>query len=279
MKVFKRKCGVAWLRFLLVFVAFHSTSAFTAERQNLFDWYYSAVFGTGSYRIGERDVFVASYSYQQELREASDDEYGIHFNFPIALGFYDYEPSDAIDFELPSDVATITLFPGAYYIIPLSADWTIKPFINLGYGKEFEGGTEAWIYSVGVRSLYKFRLEKWRMAIGSSLYYAGNTREDRTDLGFAAADIAWDFNHPTSLEFDDKIVYLGGYLAAYYFSDLEFISSNESTFELNDQYEVGITMSTQSGLEILGFELERVGLAYLTSQNFDAWRLSFSFPY
>jgi len=274
------KSYYSWLLIgLLLFCMVADNTSYAADRQNLFDWYYSAVFGTGSYRIGERDVFVITAPYSNTYREASEDKYEIAYTLPVTLGFYDYATEDIIDLEIPSDVATLTFLPGIHYVIPLSDNWVIKPFANLGYGKEFEGGEEAWIYSAGVRSLYHVRENSWRIAFGSALYYAGNTRESESDLGFAALELAVDISHETDMQMDGQKVYLGGYAAVYLFSNLEFIQSDQTTFELNEQYELGLTISASDHINMLGMELDRIGIGYLASPGFRAWRLVFSFPY
>jgi hypothetical protein len=274
------KFNCSWLLAgFLIFGIFADNTTYAADRQNLFDWYYSAVFGTGSYRIGERDVFVVTVTNGDILREASDDKYEIVYTLPVTLGFYDYSVEDIPNLEIPTDVATLTFLPGIHYVIPLSDDWTIKPFVNLGYGKEFAGGEEAWIYSAGVRSLYRIRENSWRIAFGSALYYAGNTRESETDLGFAALELAVDISHETDMQLDSQNIYLGGYAAVYLFSNLEFIQSDQTTFELNEQYELGLTLSANDHINLLGMELDRIGIGYLASSGFRAWRLVFSFPY
>jgi hypothetical protein len=256
-----------------------SQSAFAVERQNLFDWYYSAVFGTGAYSIAGRDVFVINIPYERTLREASEDKYKLVLTAPLTLGFYDYGFDSITDLDIPTDVATATLLPGIYAIVPMSEDWTLKPFANLGYGKEFAGGEDAIIYSAGVRSLYRIRDDAWHIALGNALYYAGNTRAGQTDLGFAAFEAAIDVSHETGYVVEGQKLYLGVYAALYTFSNLEFIESEDTTFEVRDQYEIGVSMSTHKPVKVLGIEMDRIGIGYLTSGDLKAVRLAFSFPY
>jgi hypothetical protein len=253
--------------------------SYAVERQNLLDWYYSAAFGTGSYRIGERDVFAVQVPYRTEIRPATDKKYAIFLDASLTAGFYDYNFDKALELEVPSDVATLSIFPGIYYFIPLSGQWTIKPFLNIGYGKEFEGGEEAVIYSSGISSLYSFKKNDWRMAFGSSLYYAGNTREEKTDLGFMAFEASLDFAHPTSWTLNGQTMYLGGYATIFSFSNLEFVQLDQSVFEVNKQYEIGIALRTEKSIELFGSEFNRIGLGYRFGEDFTAWKIVFSLPY
>ena len=271
------------IRYLLVMFmtvsAFYLQPCHAADRQNLFDWYYSAVFGTGAYSIAGRDVFLISGPYERTVREATPDNREIVFTLPVTLGFYDYNVDSITDLEIPTDVAMATIFPGFYTIVPMSRRWTLKPFVNFGYGKEFAGGEEAFIYAGGVRSMFRMREDQWRLAFGNALYYAGNTRQGETDMGFAAFETAVDVSHATGYAIQGQQLYLGPYAALYLFSNLEFIESDQTTFELDHQYEVGLSMSTQKPITILGAEFDRIGIGYLTASNFKAWRLVFSLPY
>ena len=115
--------------------------------------------------------------------------------------------------------------------------------------------------------------------MGNALYYAGNTRKDATDLGFAAFEAAIDISHETDYVVDSQKLYLGVYATYYLFSNLEFIESDVNTIEVRDQYEFGISMSTHKPVDVLGFEMDRIGIGYLTSGDLKALRLTFSFPY
>jgi len=103
---------------LLAIFLFDLSIAHSVDRQNLFDWYYSAVFGTDAYRIGDRDVFVVTVPYEKQIREATDDKFEVMFRASVTAGFYDYQIGDIGDLEIPTDVATLTFLPGAYYVIP-----------------------------------------------------------------------------------------------------------------------------------------------------------------
>jgi len=267
------------LSLIIVLLWLFAGNCYAADRQNLFDWYYSAVFGTGTYKIEERDVFVVSVPYQKQLRPASKDEYEIILDASLSAGFYNYDIQSAIGLEIPTDVATLTVFPGIYYVIPLTERWKIKPYVNIGYGKEFEGGEEAWIYSAGIRSLYRHDSDGWRVALGNAIYYAGNTRKGKTDLGLVGFDVMFDLNHVTDWQIDNQTIYLGGYAGIYLFSNLEFIESDQAVLQINKQYEVGVTLSSRQEFSILGVSMKRVGLGYLYGDGFYAWRLMFSIPY
>lgn len=248
------------------------------DSQNVFDWYYSAVFGTGVYRVGGRDVAMFRIPYEREIWTERESPNSFHLSVPVTLGVYAFDAEDIPDLRL-DDVATVTVFPGLAYRIPVGDRWRVTPFINVGYGKEFNTGEEATIYSTGVRTRGDFRYGRWRWLLGNALYYAGNTRDAIPDLGFAGFEMALDVSHATSWRFRDNRLYTGAYVAFYGYSDLEFVLPEADKVEVANQYEVGFTFQTPQPVEMMGFEFDRVGIGYLTSDDFDAIRLVLSFPY
>ena len=248
------------------------------DSQNVFDWYYSAVFGTGVYRVGGRDVAMFRVPYTRELWSGKDNSHSLEITVPLTLGVYAFEAEDIPDLRI-DDVATATVLPGLTYRMPLNERWQLTPFANVGYGKEFSTGEEAVIYSAGVRSRGTFRSGEWRWLLGNALYYAGNTRDRIPDLGFAGFEVALDASHPTPWQFHGQRLRAGAYVAYYAYSDLEFVNPEAATVTVSNQYEAGLTLQVPQPVKVMGFGFERVGLGYLTSDDLDAIRLVFSFPY
>lgn len=248
------------------------------DSQNVFDWYYSAVFGTGVYRVGGRDVAMFRVPYTRELWAGADRSDSVELTVPLTLGVYAFEAEDIPDLRI-DDVATATLFPGLTYRLPIHENWRLSPFVNVGYGKEFSAGEEALIYSGGVRSLGTFQLGEWRWLLGNAIYYAGNTRDAIPDLGFGGFEAAVDASHPTPWQFHGERLHAGAYAAYYAYSDLEFVRPEAATVTVANQYEVGLTLQLRQPIKIMGIGLDRAGIGYLTSDDLEAIRFVFSFPY
>ena len=62
-----------------------SLHAEEVRKQNLFDWYYAAVFGTGVYSVADRNVFMLRIPYERTLRAASEEKYAIMLQVPDAF--------------------------------------------------------------------------------------------------------------------------------------------------------------------------------------------------
>ena len=264
---------------LLVTLAFADTVAGQVEdSQNVFDWYYSAVFGTGVYSVSGRDVAMFRVPYTRELWSGEDRPDSLELTVPLTLGVYAFDAEDIPDLRI-DDVATATLFPGLVYRMPIHEHWRLSPFVNVGYGKEFSTGEEALIYSAGVRSLGTFQSGQWRWLLGNALYYAGNTRDAIPDLGFGGFELAIDASHPVPWTFHGQTLRGGIYGAYYAYSDLEFVNPEAATVKVANQYEAGLTLQVSKPVEVMGVGVDRVGIGYLTSDDLEAIRFVFSFPY
>jgi len=266
------------LLLIVVFLNQDHAYAQAEDSQNVFDWYYSAVFGTGVYSVGGRDVAMFRVPYTRELWPGRESPNTLDLTVPVTLGVYAFEAEDIPNLRI-EDVATATVFPGLVYRMPVTEHWRISPFINIGYGKEFSVGEEALIYSAGVRSRGEFMSGDWRWLIGNALYYAGNTRDNIPDLGFGGFEMAVDASYPSPLQFHGMSMRAGAYVAYYAFSDLEFVSPEDATVTVANQYELGLTLQSPQPMKVMGIGFDRVGIGYLRSEDLEAIRFVFSFPY
>ncbi|HEX7248887.1 MAG TPA: hypothetical protein VF262_00735, partial [Burkholderiales bacterium] len=143
-----------------------------AHPDQLFNWYYASVFGTGYYRIGEEQVGVLRVPLRYELRPASTERWGIHLTLPVTVAFAEF---DLDDFNLGKVRAQgLTVLPGIEAEILLQDNWTVRPFVNVGGGWEFETNNPSTIFSLGATTRHtRPAFEASRLALGGKLAYAG----------------------------------------------------------------------------------------------------------
>src|SRR5690606_9020612 len=138
----------------------------SARAGELFNWYYAAAYGTGVYQIGEETVGVLRLPLGYQLRKMTTDQWGWRVTLPVSAALAEF---DLGEFNLgKTSVAGLSVLPGVEAEIQLSPGWTLKPFINIGGGWEFQRGTSALIYSTGVATAYTRPLENgWKSMLGS----------------------------------------------------------------------------------------------------------------
>jgi hypothetical protein len=247
--------------------------------EQLFNWYYASVFGTGYYRIGEEQVGVLRVPVRYELRPASAERWGIRLTLPVTLAVAEFNLDD---FNLGKLRAQgLSVLPGIELEIPLRADWSLRPFVNLGGGWEFESNHSSTIFSLGATTLHTRRLgEDSRLALGGRLAYAGySAGAEASDL--VLLSLGGEIAVPLGFEVAGR-----GALVAFqligtaYFKELEFLLPSTGTEQVSHEVELGLALGVVRPFEVLGVTFDRVGLAYRQGNNgLRGVRLVASFPF
>jgi hypothetical protein len=251
-----------------------------AERpEELFNWYYASVFGTGYYRVGEEQVGAIRVPLRYDLRAASAEHWGIRLTLPVTFALAEF---DLDDFNLGKVRAHgMTALPGIELEIPLRADWWLRPFVNLGGGWEFESNSSATIFSLGATTLYtRPAFEGSRLALGGRLAYAGySAGAEASDL--VLLSLGGEIAVPLGFELAGR-----GALVAFqligtvYFKELEFLMPSTGTEEVSREVELGVALGVVRPFEVLGVSFDRLGLAYRQGDNgLRGVRLVASFPF
>ena len=245
----------------------------------LFNWYYASVFGTGYYKIGEESVAVVRLPFAYTLREPSEEHWGIKLTFPVAAAFARF---DLQDFDLGNvSTAGLSVLPGIEAQIPVGKRWTVKPFANVGMGRDFQHDTNALIYSVGVSSIYQRPInDNVLSAVGAKLTYAGyQSGGEKSVLG--ALSVGGDLGFPLRKEISGRPLILGTQLiGTVYFNNLDFLMPGSGTEKVSSEVEVGLTLSVRRPFEVLGIGFDRIGIAYRRGSNdLRGVRLVGAFPF
>jgi hypothetical protein len=251
------------------------------SEQQLLNWYYGAVFGTGVYRSGDRTVSVVQIPFGHEFQPRTDEQYGIKLTVPVSFGFYDFEFDELLNGQTPRSVSTVSVFPGIELSFKAADNWLLTPYANAGKGWEISGSQEAWIYAVGIKSRVWHSIgSDSELSLGNQLTLSGYRPEGQANqpLGLFVAGlnletpIGWQpWGHPTRIGY--HLIYY------YYFSRLAYPLSDNLNNKISEEGEIGISLSTPKPLSLALFDLDRIGLAFRVGSGLQAVRLFFSLPY
>lgn len=236
----------------------------TVQNQSeLINWYYAATFGTGFYTAGDRTVAVLQAPISYGLKPPSEGEWGVKLLLPISFGFYNYSLNSVVDHGLPSRLNTVSAVPGIEFERIVSPRLDIRPYVSAGWGKDLSGSDSAFIYDVGIRGRYLLA-EKGGVAFSllgrvSEAGYrpqGGSTQP----LGFVAAGI--DITVPTGHELADHPVSIGFTPSYwYYYRRLKFAQFSAPENRITEQTEFALSLVTSKPWNVLGFDLDRIGIA------------------
>ncbi len=274
--------GAAFLALLCCFTGLPSAVAQTQTRNfaasESVDWYYATTFGTGVYKIGDRTVTMLRLPFEREWREAEDDTWGIRLKLPVTLGFQTL--SNAFEDVLNRNVATVSVMPGIELEKELHPNWWVKPTASYGAAQDLLSGARSTLYEVGVRSLWSRAFYRVDFSLGNALLYAGNVAQDGLTQHLGVFSTGFNFLLPAGGVFLDRAANVGVHFVHYaFFNRIDFLVDETSRRSVSQQYEFAMTVGTYRPIQLMGFELQRIGVGVRIGEGLTAVRLVTGFLY
>ena len=251
------------------------------ERQSLINWYYAATFGTGTYTAGDRSVTVFQLPFSRALQTVEDDGVGLRFKLSAALGIYDYDFNSVIHGNVPDRISTLSLLPGLEWQMLLNKRWTIRPYVDGGYGKELTGGQSAWIYDFGVKSRYIFAEDHGvEFALANAIASAGYRSRGGPTQTFGYLATGLDITIPTNKVLYGRTAYIGFTpVYYYYFNHLNFAEFDAPNNRIREEFELAVSIVARKPWSLKFFDIDRVGIALRSSGDVTGVTLFTALPF
>jgi len=249
----------------------------TSERQE-FNYAFATQVGSGIFTISGRTLQVYRLPLSVTFRPSEERETGWRFTFPMTLGFYDFKAEDIVDTGLRANVATLSLVPGAEFLVPVRDHWLLKPFAEAGYVWDRSGDADAAVYDAGIRSRFDFQVGGFQMVLGNGLTYAlvdpatepGQDDMVMAETAFTASHLFGDGGRGQA-DYEPYVVW------RVYFGGVDEPLPGDEPSVLG-QYEVGITFGSREPVKVWKIPLPRIGVAYLFGHDVAAIRIVLGTP-
>jgi len=277
-KLFRRIAAVAFFPLLLFAQA---QAQGLIDRGSLINWYYSATFGTGVYTAGDRTVSVLQLPFSRAWKNVDDDGYGLKFKVSSTLGFYDYNVDSVFNGKVPDRISTLSVLPGIEWEFPMSRRWTLRPFVDGGYGQELTGNESAWIYDFGVKSRFLFARDHGvEFALVNSLTSAGYRQSGGPTQPFGYLATGVDITIPTGSTAFGRPLDIGiTPIYFYYFNRFNLTLLNNSQNRIREEVELAVSLTSRKPWTFKFFDVERVGLAIRSTGDVTGVSLFTSLPF
>lgn len=245
---------------------------------------YAAVLGTGTYEINGRHLTMIHMPFGSSQIPLGVETPGWRWLFPTVLGYDDLRDveSDWFNTLLPDQLVTLTFLPGIEYIYPVSANWQLKPFVQLGAAQDFSSGETIAMTQFGIRSLSLFPLPNdMELRWGNTLRWAGEYQldtEDRNSLG--VFDTGLDIRSKTPYYFLEKRMDVGAYYIFQQYVPRWRLSDTPDGEQITVRvHEVGVSVGLRRPYIFLGIPFQRVRLGYKEGDHFRGWTFGTEFPF
>lgn len=266
---------------LIFFLIGTGNQAFALDSdEDYINYAYLTGLGIGGYNVEDREAVAFQIPFSFQLRPMEEDQFGIKLLLPVTLASLGGDVRNIGGVVIPLDATVVGVNPGVELQIPVTPEWTLKPFGRIGVGRDVSNDNNSFIFAVGLKSRYAIPWRKFQFALGTGIFYDGFKPRGQDKQDYASIGVGWDIIYPLGLNLSGQDTNIGGYLAYYYYFDnLEFMQVSNSFLEISNQYEVGVTLGTYAPIPIGPFKLQRFGIAYRFGEDFKAIRLISDFPF
>jgi hypothetical protein len=243
------------------------------------NYVYAAQLGFGGYRVGGLSVEVYTLPLAYTL-PAAVAGWDLTLYLPLQYGHYHFK-TNFNGLELSASADTLAAIPGVELEIPLLPGWTLSPYGEWGFGTPLEGGQSAYIYGVGVSSLYEWPLGSFRLGLGNGFSYAGN-KDFHGGQGEAFGDVknGVEVRHPLGFTVKHLTPDAGVFFVEHHFlPNAKFSRFDQPPLTVVDQYEFGLSFGSSTPLGLWFLEGQRIGVSYRFGDGLNAVRMNLGFPF
>jgi hypothetical protein len=257
-------------------------SAFALDEGDIFgthNFAFSNYLGTGFYTTSGHNVFVIQLPFDHTIIEKTNSEAGWLLNLPITIGFVNFENLQIDDLPDIDDVATLTFVPGIEYQYPMSSDWTIIPFLDYGFARDFNQTSNVLITGIGVKSYADFHINETVLTLGNRFLHAREKSSDSNNASdYVLIETGLNYRLRNDLIFNNHSINTNLYYVNYYYPDsLVFFDRAPNPIILGVANEIGITFSNLP--DFLFFDAPELGFGVRYSGDINVYRIVFGAPF
>jgi hypothetical protein len=251
------------------------------DGESVVNYSYAVVFGTGAYQVNDQKAFIFRVPFTHRVREASPERHGIQLLLPTLAGFYDYDYDRIARANTPGDAATLSFVPGMEFEYLINERWRLKPYGQIGMGRDLKNNENALIYVGGVNSRYSIPSPgKTEFALGNMLAITGFDPDDGNSQSMGILGAGIDMVYPWGVHVLGKATGLATHLIYYlYLDNPGFEQGDNRTETVRGEFEWGLALDFRKPRKLVGMELERIGLGFRYGDNIKGIRLVTRFPF
>lgn len=271
---------LAWFSLLLALVALAAANEASAQDQGLDLLLFRSVQEAGAPPIDleARSVQLYRLPLSLRLRREDEDGWGLRITFPVSLSSLRVEAvSDVSRFVKKLGVAAVV--PGVEFELPVGHGLRLRPFAEVGFGKDFEQGRTKVLYGGGTRARFDRSAGRLLLTLGGS---AMNRKALTSREGLGAHSTfegAINAQLPLGFSIGPREARGGVYVIARGFNGLELKREGQESIVLSHQFEVGGSFSTAPDLKIWKVRLPWLAVGYQMSEVVSGVRVYFAFPF
>ena len=213
-----------------------------------------------------------------KIFSADDDDWGLRLRLIVYAGVYDFTLEEAVGLDLRFQSFAAT--PGVEFLLPVGKGWILKPFAEIGYGRDFDNGLGFGVWSVGMRTIATWPVKKFDLSFGTKFQYLSTFTSDIAVADdFGEIRLGFDARHPLPFTIGGSQGDLSLYYIRRQYVDAFIARDEGNSLEIQYTNELGFTFGTTPRVKLWFIKLPRIGVGYRLGKNIKGFRLNFGFPF
>ncbi len=213
-----------------------------------------------------------------KIFSANDDDWGLRLRLVLYAGVYDFTVEEAVDLDFRFQSLAAT--PGVEFLVPVGKAWILKPFAEVGYGRDFDNDLGFGVWSLGMRTIATWPVKKWDLSFGTKFQYLSTIKSDfELSDEFGEVRLGFDARHPLPFTISGSQADISAFYIRRQYIDAFVDREDVDPLEIQYTNEFGFTFGTTPRIKFWFFNLPRIGLGYRFGPNIKGFRLNFGFPF
>lgn len=269
------------LGLFVIFSCLFTKNTLAAEEDTfgLTNFAFAHYLGTGFYSTSGQDVFVAQIPLAHTIKQKTHTEAGWVLNLPLTFGVVNIDGANADNIPELNDVATLTFLPGIEYQYPVTHNWTISPFLDYGFARDFNNSTNVLVTGAGIKSTYNLPVGSALLILGNRFLYAKERSESTNDNSdYSLIETGLNYRVASRYTSDERQLFSNLYYINFYYpNNLVLLERTDNPIRVCVEHEVGITFSNMP--DFLFFEKPELGVGVRFGNDVDVFRIVFGAPF
>lgn len=244
---------------------------------------YSAVMGSGTYKIEDRQIAMLRIPFAFTQNELTEEQNGLKWHAPVTIGYDSLNYPDWLSRVVEDELTTLTVLPGAELMYRVSEHWVLKPFANLGGAYDFSREETILMGVLGLRGLGTWvYTDNSEFRVGSSARYASEYQmQSGTQAAFTMFEAGVDYRRDIHLRVLAHDTNAGLYYRVQFFLPEWELGEVEENLEtrLGLIHEIGVSVGLQKPFKILGIPISRIRTGFKFGDNVRGWTIGTDFPF
>jgi hypothetical protein len=228
--------------------------------------------------VNSQSLQIYRFPISYSVRNLEEKPWGLRVYVPVSLGSIELEAATDIG-DFVDRIGSIAVVPGVEFLVPVGQRWVLKPFAEVGVGEDSANDTTHLLYSAGMRARAEFEPQPFDVMFGGAFRYRNNTTSQAVKNWYSTVEVGADAQLPLGFSLGSRAAHGGVYAIMRHFTDLEFEIITEGPIDIEWNYEVGLSFSTDPALRLWKIKLPWVALGYRFGDRQSGVRLNFTFPF